>query len=113
MSENAQELRVLTEHHFSSDLKITLKASAGLKLIEGNVSAVPEATFGIDVSLKKNDHKDRFKSELTRRYVLSTNVGDGLTGLTFSEELNSKTIDYNIKTVGNLQYYFKHYFTDL
>jgi len=113
MSENTQELRVLTEHHFSSDLKITLKASAGLKLIEGNVSAVPEATFGIDVSLKKNDHKDRFKSELTRRYVLSTNVGDGLTGLTFSEELNSKTIDYNIKTAGNLQYYFKHYFTDL
>ena len=54
-------------------------------------------------SLKKNN------SELPRRQVLSAITGDGSTGQTYSDG----GILYNVKSVGIVDYYFKHWFTDL
>ena len=46
---------------------------------------------------------------MSRRMILATIVGPGTTGHT----INDGGINYNVKRIGIIDYYFKHFYTDL
>ena len=109
MSESEQAITVFTKHHFSGNVTVELNTKAGLKLDKGKVKPVAEATVGSKVKITVGSARQRSKSQLTRRQVLSSIVGPGVTGAT----VRRNGMDWNVKKSGIFHYYFKHYHTDL
>ena len=109
MSESEQAITVFTRHHLSGSATVELNTKAGLKLDGGKIKPVAEATVGSRVKVTLGSARQRTKSQLSRRQVLSSIVGPGVTG----EVVGRDGTEWNVKKSGIFQYYFKHYFTDL
>ena len=109
MSESEQAITVFTRHHLTGSATVELNTKAGLKLSGGKIKPVAEATVGSRVKITLGSARQRSKSQLSRRQVLSSIVGPGVTGAT----VNRDGVDWNVKKSGIFQYYFKHYYTDL
>jgi hypothetical protein len=90
---------------FLANIKYAYKYNTVSGLWEGTI----EPTGSTNVKVTSGSSIFRSNSELTRRQVLSTITGAGSTGKT----LNDGGIEYNVKSVGIVDYYFKHWYTDL
>lgn len=109
MSENEQVITVFTKHHFAGSASVELNTKAGLKLEDGNIKAVPQATVSSKVKVSVGSARQRTKAQLSRRQVLSTIVGPGVTKMTVTKDGET----WNVKKSGLFHYYFKHYYTDI
>lgn len=109
MSENEQVITLFTKHHFTGSASVELNTKAGLELKDGSIKAVPQATVSSKVKVSVGSARQRTKSQLSRRQVLSTIVGPGVTQMTVTKD--GKT--WNVKKSGIFHYYFKHYYTDI
>ena len=77
-----------------------------------------ETTISGKVKVKSKHSKFRDKVEMSRRQVLSTIIGEGITGQTIHSDGSSyngpdNNIDYNLKKIGIVDYYLTHLYTDL
>jgi len=110
-SENSHQIMVFSLHHWRG----TAEGSGGIKygykynIATGAWEGTIEPTGGTTVKVSSGSSIFRANSELSRRQVLSTIIGDGSTGKTY----NDGGVEYNVKTVGIVDYYFKHWYTDL
>jgi len=114
MSENTQSMAVFSIHHLSSSAEIGLNTKAGFKMEKdstGKYRLVPhfEASGTLAIKVKTGSAKFRANTELSRRQVLATIIGNGSTGYTVKDN----GIEYNRKSIGIVDYYFKHYHTPL
>ena len=109
MSENEQVITLFTKHHLTGSASVELNTKAGLELKDGSIKAVPQATVSSKVSVSVGSARQRTKAQLSRRQVLSTIVGPGVTQRTITRDGNT----WNVKKSGIFHYYFKHYYTDL
>ena len=108
-SENEELLVVFSEHHFSGSASTSAELSAGFDLKEGKIIPTPKATVKVGVTIKAGGTKLRGQQVFSRRQVLATIVGPGLTGL----EVTHGNVSYNVKKVSELDFFFTHYYTDL
>ena len=110
-SENSHQIMVFSLHHWrgtaegSGSIKYGYKYNIATGAWEGTI----DPTGGTTVKVSSGNSIFRSNAELTRRQVLSTITGAGSTGKT----KNDGGIEYNVKTVGIVDYYFKHWYTDL
>ena len=104
--ENSQQLFLFTEHNLTGKAK----ASAGVKVGYDFLTKKPtaEATGTVQLEVESGGSRFRTNSELSRRSVLATIVGDTSLGVR-----TRNGIDFNVKSVGPLQFYFEHRFTDI
>lgn len=106
MSEHGQEMAVFSIHHLQSSAEATLKAKAAL---DAEGEATLELSGESEVKVSVGSAKFRANKELTRKQVLSTVIGANPSGIV---RLNNG-INYNVKQIGIIDFYFKHYHTDL
>jgi hypothetical protein len=109
MSENEQVITLFTKHHLTGSASVELNTKAGLELKDGSIKAVPQATVSSKVKVSVGSARQRTKAQLSRRQVLSTIVGPGVTQRTITRDGTT----WNVKKSGIFHYYFKHYHTDL
>lgn len=109
MSENYQTLAVFSKHHLTGEATVNVKAGAGLQLVNGQIVPGAVLSGSVDGKIKVGGAKTRAKEEISRRHVLATIVGNGTTGVSI---LDNGT-NYNVKRIGIVDYYFKHYHIDL
>lgn len=110
MSENTQVMAVFSRHHWLGSGETTVSVKSGLKIdAQGNVKPTTEVTTSTKVTLREDNAKYRTKSEMSRRFILSTIVGNGITGKTKSDN----GVSYNMKRVDIVDYYMKFWHTDL
>ncbi|TDE46624.1 hypothetical protein E0I26_00650 [Flavobacterium rhamnosiphilum] len=109
-SENTQQLVIFSLHKWRGSDEISAGVKYGLKKNDkGGWDSAPEATGAASVKFTSGSSIFRANSELPRRQVLSTITGDGSTGKTYSDG----GVLYNVKSVGIVDYYYKHWYTDL
>ena len=97
-------------HKLSKKGEFSGKVDYSVKLNEkGELVSTPTATGSATVKMTEGSAILRANVELPRRQVLSTITGAGSTGKTE----NDGGIEYNVKTVGIVDFYFKHWYTDL
>lgn len=108
-SENEELLVVFSEHHFSGSASTSAELSAGFDLKEGKIIPTPKATVKVGVTIKAGGTKLRGQQVFSRRQVLATITGPGLTG----QEVTHGNVGYNVKKVSELDFFFTHYYTDL
>lgn len=106
ISENSQQFFLFTEHNLTGKAK----ASAGVKVGYDFLTKKPtaEATGSVQVEVETGGSRFRTNSELSRRSVLASVVGDTSLGV---RTRNGN--DFNVKSVGPLHFYFEHRFTDI
>ena len=106
MTENSQQFFLFTEHNLSGKAK----ANAGVKVGYDFLKKVPsaEATASINLEIESEGSRFRVNSELSRRSVLAYVVGDNGLGVRMRNGVN-----FNVKGMGGLNYYFEHRFTDI
>lgn len=109
MSENTQVMAVFSKHRWLGESETTVAVKSGVKMVNGEVQPTTEATVTTKVTIKEDHSKYRTKAEMSRRFVLSTIVGNGITGETKSDN----GINYNVKRVDIVDYYMKFWHTDL
>jgi hypothetical protein len=106
LSENEQAIIVFTKHHLKGEASVSFEAKLGL---DKTLKPTAEASVKVTGKITVGAAKQRTKAQLSRRQVLSTNVGNGTT----DETRSSNGINYNVKRSKIFHYYFKHYVTDL
>ena len=106
MTENSQQFFLFTEHNLTGKAK----ASAGVKVGYDFLTKEPtaEATASVNLEVESEGSRFRVNSELSRRSVLAHVIGNTSFGVR-----TRNGIDYNIKNVGLLHFYFEHRFTDI
>ncbi|MCE2708539.1 MAG: hypothetical protein ACK5BR_04055 [Bacteroidota bacterium] len=106
LSENSQQFFLFTEHNLTGKAK----ASAGVKVGYDFLTKKPtaEATGTVQLEVESGGSRFRVNSELPRRSVLAYIVGPTDHGVR-----TRNGIDFNVKSVGLLHYYFEHRFTDI
>lgn len=106
MTENSQQFFLFTEHNLTGKAK----ANAGVKLGYDFLKKEPtaEATASVNLEVESEGSRFRVNSELSRRSVLAYVVGATDHGVR-----TRNGIDYNVKNVGLLHFYFEHRFTDI
>ncbi len=106
MSENSQQFFLFTEHNLAGKAK----ANAGVKLGYDFIKKEPtaEATASVNLEVESESSRFRVNTELSRRSVLAYVVGATDHGVR-----TRNGIDYNVKNVGLLHFYFEHRFTDI
>jgi hypothetical protein len=109
MSENTQVMAVFSLHHISATASAELTAKSGFKVEGGEIKPHTEASGSVKINFSLGSSKFRSNAEMSRRQILATIVGTGTTGQT----INDNGIQYNVKKIGIVDYYFKHYYTDL
>jgi len=109
MSENTQVLGVFSLHRFEAEAKATFTAKSGFKVEADGFKPSTEGSGSVTIEVKVGSAKFRANTELSRRQTLSTIVGPGITGNTISDN----GVDYNVKKIGIIDFYLKHYYTDL
>lgn len=109
MSENTQVMAVFSIHHISSSASAELTAKSGFKLEDGEIKPHSEASGSVKIKFSLGSSKFRSNTEMSRRQILATIVGPGTTSKTISDN----GVEYNVKRIGIIDYYFKHYYTDL
>ncbi|MDD5152133.1 MAG: hypothetical protein PHC28_16910 [Flavobacterium sp.] len=110
-SESSHQIVVFSLHKWKSSDETTVNVKYAYKYntVTGVWEGTIEPTDSTNVKVTSGSSIFRSNSELTRRQVLSTITGAGSTGKTY----NDGGIEYNVKSVGIVDYYFKHWYTDL
>jgi hypothetical protein len=109
MSENTQDFAVFSIHHLAASASYELSMKSGLKVEGVNIVPHVEASGTRKLNITVGSSKFRANAEMSRRMILATIVGSGTTGRT----INDGGINYNVKKIGIIDYYFKHFHTDL
>ncbi len=112
MTENEQQFAVFSKHKLRGSAKVELEAKVGAEVTDGQTimaSPNPTAAPTVTTEVESRGATLRLKFSLSRRQVLSTNVGNGLSQLTRT----SNGINYNVKKEGIFHFYFNHFHTDL
>jgi hypothetical protein len=106
MTENSQQFFLFTEHNFTGKAKANASAKVGYDFVTKKPTA--EFTTSVNLEVESGGSRFRVNSELSRRSVMAYVVGATDHGVRFRNG-----IEYNVKSVGHLQYYFEHRFTDI
>jgi hypothetical protein len=106
MSENSQQLLLFSHYTRSGKSKGTASAKVGYDFV--NQKPTAEYTTSVTVEAELEQSVFRTNSELSRRSVLASIVGASNFGVR-----SRNGIDYNVKSVGPLRFYFEHRFTDI
>jgi len=108
MSKNTQNFAVFSIHHLvTSTAKVNASYKSGFKInAQGNIEAHQESSGSGTLDIQLNAARFRANTELSRRQVLITIVGDNST-YTYTEN----GVDYNVKEIGIVEFYFKHWHT--
>lgn len=106
MTENSQQFFLFTEHNLTGKAKANAGVKVGYDFIKKEVTA--EATASVNLEVESESSRFRVNTELSRRSVLAYVVGAGDHGVR-----TRNGIDYNVKNVGLLHFYFEHRFTDI
>jgi hypothetical protein len=109
MTENTQVMAVFSLHHISASASAELTAKSGFKVEGGEIKPNTEASGSVKINFSLGSSKFRANAEMSRRQILATIVGTGTTGQT----INDNSVQYNVKKIGIVDYYFKHFYTDL
>lgn len=109
MTENTQVMAVFSLHHISATASAELTAKSGFKAEGGEIKPHTEASGSVKINVSVGSAKFRANAEMSRRMILATIVGPGTTGKT----INDNGVQYNVKKIGIVDYYFKHFYTDL
>lgn len=106
MTENSQQFFLFTEHNLKGKAKASAEAKVGYDFLTKKPTA--EFTTTVKVEVELGDSRYRIHSELSRRSVLAHVIGDNGKGVR-----TRNGTDFNVKSVGGLNYYFEHHFTDI
>jgi len=106
LSENSQQLFLFTEHNLTGKAKASAGVKVGYDFLTKKPSA--EATGSVQIEVESGGSRFRVNTELPRRSVLAYIVGPTDHGVR-----TRNGIDFNVKSVGLLHYYFEHRFTDI
>jgi hypothetical protein len=106
MTENSQQFFLFTEHNLTGKAKANAGVKVGYDFIKKEVTA--EATASVNLEVESESSRFRVNTELSRRSVLAYVVGATDHGVR-----TRNGIDYNVKNVGLLHFYFEHRFTDI
>lgn len=106
MTENSQQFFLFTEHNLTGKAKANAGVKVGYDFIKKEPSA--EATASVNLEVESESSRFRVNTELSRRSVLAYVVGATDHGVR-----TRNGIDYNVKNVGLLHFYFEHRFTDI
>jgi hypothetical protein len=109
MSENAQDFSAFTKHNLVGSASFTLKGTAGFKKDGNTIKPHFEASGSTTVDLTVGGARFRAHQEISRRQILSSIVGAAPTGASVTFD----GVNWNVKTLGKVDYYFMHYHTDL
>lgn len=106
MTENSQQFFLFTEHNLTGKAKANAGVKVGYDFIKKEITA--EATASVNLEVESESSRFRVNTELSRRSVLAYVVGAGDHGVR-----TRNGIDFNVKSVGLLHFYFEHRFTDI
>lgn len=108
MTKNSQAFAVFSKHNLVfTKGKVNAGYQSGFKVgSDGKVEAHYNSSGSGELEMQIDAAKYRSKVELSRRQVLITNVGTNSTS-TYTED----GIDFNVKTIGIIDFYFKHWHT--
>jgi len=106
MTENSQQFFLFTEHNLTGKAKANAGVKVGYDFIKKEPTA--EATASVNLEVESESSRFRVNSELSRRSVLAYVVGATDHGVR-----TRNGIDFNVKSVGLLHFYFEHRFTDI
>ena len=106
MTENSQQFFLFTEHNLTGKVKAKAGVKVGYDFIKKEPTA--EATASVNLEVESESSRFRVNTELSRRSVLAYVVGATGHGVR-----TRNGIDYNVKNVGLLHFYFEHRFTDI
>lgn len=106
MTENSQQFFLFTEHNLTGKAKANAGVKVGYDFIKKEPTA--EATASVNLEVESENSRFRVNTELSRRSVLAYVVGATDHGVR-----TRNGIDYNVKNVGLLHFYFEHRFTDI
>jgi hypothetical protein len=106
MSENSQQFFLFTAHNLAFKGKASANAKVGYDFVKKKPTA--EFTTTVDLEVELGSSIFRTNSELSRRSVLAHVIGDNGLGVR-----NRNGIDFNVKGIGKIEYYFEHHFTDI
>ncbi|MGF1560275.1 MAG: hypothetical protein ACFCUL_14390 [Flavobacteriaceae bacterium] len=106
MTENEQAFAIFTKHHLSAIASKELQVKGGIALSGGQPTPTAEATSTNKLTVTVGGAIFRSNIQLSRRQVLATIVGTGITGAV------RDGTNWNAKKTGIFHFYFKHYLTD-
>jgi hypothetical protein len=106
MTENSQQFFLFTEHNLTGKAKANAGVKVGYDFIKKEPTA--EGTASVNLEVESESSRFRVNTELSRRSVLAYVVGATDHGVR-----TRNGIDYNVKNVGLLHFYFEHRFTDI
>jgi hypothetical protein len=106
MTENSQQFFLFTEHNLTGKAKANAGVKVGYDFLKKEPTA--EATASVNLEVESESSRFRVNTELSRRSVLAYVVGATDHGVR-----TRNGIDYNVKNVGLLHFYFEHRFTDI
>ena len=106
LSENSQQLLLFSHYTRAGKSKGTASAKVGYDFV--NQKPTAEYTTSVTIEAELEQSVFRTNSELSRRSVLASIVGASDFGVR-----TRNGIDYNVKNVGPLHFYFEHRFTDI
>ena len=106
LSENSQQLLLFTELRRHGRAKGTASAKVGYDFI--NQKPTAEFTSSVTVEAEAENSLFRTNYELSRPSVLAHIIGATDFGIR-----TRNGIDYNVKSVGPMRFYFEHRFTDI
>lgn len=106
LSENSQQLLLFTELRRHGKAKGTASAKVGYDFV--NQKPTAEFTTSVTVEAELENSLFRTNSELSRPSVLAYIIGATDFGVR-----TRNGIDFNVKSVGPLHFYFEHRFTDI
>lgn len=106
MTENSQQFFLFTAHNLAFKGKASANAKVGYDFVTKKPTA--EFTTTVDLEVELGSSIFRTNSELSRRSVLANVIGDNGLGVR-----NRNGIDFNVKGIGKIEYYFVHHFTDI
>lgn len=109
MSENTQSLVVFSIHHLKAEASFEATVKSGFKLEGDKFKPQAEVSGTTKLKITVGSAKFRANAELSRRQVLSTVIGPGIT----EKEIEFENVNFNMKRIGIIDYYFKHYHTNL
>ncbi len=109
MSENTQVMAVFSIHHLKATASAEFEVKSGFKLEKGVPVPFAEATDTRKLKISTGSAIFRANAEMSRRQILATIVGPGPIGSTVADN----GVQYNVKKIGIIEYYFKHIYTDL
>ena len=106
LSENSQQLLLFTELRRHGKAKATANAKVGYDFV--NQKPTSEFTTSVLIEAESGNSVFQTNFELSRPSVLASIVGASNFGVR-----THNGIDYNVKSVGPMHFYFEHRFTDI